>query len=214
METGNRRLFLAAAGFLTTLLAPAAFADDTIEDIIAPDIERREIREANIDSENFEVSLLGGIMNIEDFGSNGVTSLSINYHLSEDFFVEAAYGMTDMAESSYERLSGSAPLMTDEERELSYYSASLGYNFLPGEFFAGSDYAFNSTFYLLGGVGNTLFANEKHFTFNLGAGLRLLPTDWISVRLEFRDHIFEHDLFGETIRTNNLSAQLGASIYF
>ncbi|MBN8429798.1 outer membrane beta-barrel domain-containing protein [Microbulbifer salipaludis] len=203
---------LSFAGFSSIAIAQG---DAVIDEIISPDLERREIREANIDTEDFEfTAYLGGIMNVEDFGSNALYGGSLAYHINEDFFMEAAYGQTTLGESSYERLSGSAPLLTDEERELSMYNLSLAWNFLPGEIFIFDKWALNSNLYLIGGVGNTSFADAEHFTYNVGVGVRMLAQDWLAVRLDVRDHIFEHEIFGEPIVTNNLSAQLGVSIYF
>jgi outer membrane beta-barrel protein len=128
--------------------------------------------------------------------------------------MEAAYGQTELGESSFERLSGSAPLLADDQRELSFYNLSVAWNIFPGEIFMFSDWTFNSSLYLIGGMGSTSFADEEHFTYNLGAGVRVLANDWLALRLDVRDHLFEHELFGEAIRTNNLSAQLGVSIYF
>lgn len=220
METGSRLLYVSACALLfaaanTWAQGGGVLEDRVLDDIVAPDIERREIREAKIDTENFEITAyLGGILNVEDFGSNPLYGAALAYHISEDFFAELAYARSELGESSFERLSGSAPLMSDSERKLSLYNLSLGWNFFPGEIFLFDRWAFNSNLYLIGGVGSTAFAGEEHFTYNLGAGVRLLARDWLALRLDVRDHIFEHEIFGEALRTNNLSAQLGLSIYF
>ena len=218
METRIRRIYVTLAGMLLAgsfSVAVIAQDDQTIDEIISPDLERREIREAAIDSEDFEfTAYLGGILSVEDFGSNLLVGGSLAYHINEDFFMEAAYGQSELGESSYERLSGSAPLLTEEERELSMYNLSLAWNFLPGEIFVFDRFALNSNLYLIGGIGNTSFADEEYFTYNVGAGVRILAQDWLALRLDVRDHIFEHEIFGEPLTTNNLSAQLGVSIYF
>ena len=218
METRIRRIYVTLAGLmLAGSFSAAALAQDdqTIDEIIAPDLERREIREAEIDSEDFEfTTYLGGILSVEDFGSNRMIGGSLAYHINEDFFMEAAYAQSELGESSYERLSGSAPLLTEEERELSMYNLSLAWNFLPGEIFVFDQFALNSSLYLIGGIGNTSFADEEYFTYNVGAGVRILARDWLALRLDVRDHIFEHEIFGEPLTTNNLSTQLGVSIYF
>ena len=85
----------------------------------------------------------------------------------------AAAGRTDTDQTSFEDLSGGAQLLTDDERQLTYYNISLGWNVFPGEVFIGSGYAFNSALYLIGGVGNTDFGGDNHFTVNVGAGYRL-----------------------------------------
>jgi len=208
-----KRLFLASIFF--PFIAFAADSDtEVIGAIVSADIERREIKEADLDSEDFEVGVFFGIMNIEDFGSDTLTGVSVAYHISEDFFMEATYGITTLGETSFERLSGSAPILTDEQRDLSYYDLSIAYNLFPGEVFISDSYAFNSNFYILAGAGNTDFADESHFTYSFGAGYRLIAQDWLALKIDVRDHIFEHSLLGETISTNNLSMQIGATVFF
>ena len=56
--------------------------------MISPELERRTITEADIDSEDFEVGAFVGVMSIEDFGSNVVYGARGAYHITEDFFVE------------------------------------------------------------------------------------------------------------------------------
>jgi outer membrane beta-barrel protein len=136
------------------------------------------------------------------------------YHTTEDFFFEVAAGATEAGETSYETLSGGAQLLTGSQRDLYYYNISLGYNILPGEGFIGSRYAFNSALYLIAGAGNTEFADDSHFTFNVGAGYRMLLNDWIALHLDIRDHIFESDLLGTDKYTHNLEGTIGLTVFF
>ena len=182
--------------------------------VIEPELERREISEADIDSEDFSVGAFVGVMNVEDFGTNLVYGARAAYHITEDFFAEAAVGRTDTDQTSFEDLSGGAQLLTDDERQLTYYNLSLGWNVFPGEVFIGSGYAFNSALYLIGGVGNTDFGGDNHFTVNVGAGYRLLLTDWVALHLDVRDHIFESDLLGEDEYKHNLEAHTGLTVFF
>ena len=184
------------------------------EPVIKPDIERRTITEADIDSEDFEVGPFVGVMSIEDFGSNVVYGARAAYHATEDLFIEAAAGATQADETSYETLSGGAQLLTDSQRDLYYYNLSLGYNFLPGESFIGGRHAFNSALYVIAGAGNTEFADDSHFTVNVGAGYRLLLNDWLALRLDFKDHIFESDLLGSDKYTHNLEGTVGLTMFF
>lgn len=219
MEAGLRSIFVIAllAGQAFSVFAEKAVLEtdaDIIGQIVTTDIERRTITEADLDSEDFELGVFFGVMNVEDFGSNSLVGASVAYHISEDFFMEAAYGQTTLGETSFERLSGSAPILTDEQRDLSYYNLSLGYNIFPGEIFISDTLTFNSSFYLIAGAGDTAFADESHFTYNFGAGYRLIAQDWLAIKVDVRDHIFEHDLLGENILTNNLALQLGATVFF
>ena len=184
------------------------------EPVIEPELERRTISEADIDSEDFEVGVFAGVYSIEDFGSNLVYGARAAYHVTEDFFVEAALGRTDADETSFETLSGGAQILTDDERELIYYNISLGYNLFPGEAFIGGKFALNSSLYLIAGVGNTEFADDSHFTINAGAGYRLLLSDWLALHLDVRDHIFDSDLLGNDKTTHNIEVHGGFTVFF
>src|SRR5690606_31040065 len=84
--------------------------EDELGQIISPDLERRAIREDMIDSENFELGVFYGLLSIEDFGSNPVVGITLAYHITEDFFVEAAYGVSKTEKTSYELLSSGVEL--------------------------------------------------------------------------------------------------------
>ena len=184
------------------------------EPIIDPQVERREIRRTRIDTEDFELGAYVGIMSIEDFESNAVYGARLAYHLTEDFFLEGTLGQTRAGRTSYEDLSGSADLLTDSERDYTYYALSMGWNALPGEVFIGKNRAYNSAFYLIAGLGSTRFAGDDRFTVSGGFGYRILPSDWIAVHFDVRDHVFDIDLLGEKKIVNNLEAHLGLSIFF
>jgi len=192
----------------------AQVADGDQPPVIEPEVERREITTAKIDTEDFEVGVFAGQMSVEDFGVNTVIGARFAYHITEGFFVELAAGQTDTEETSFERLSGAAQLLTDQERELSYYNVSLGYNIFPGESFIGRNRALSTALYVVGGVGKTEFAGDDRFTVNLGLGMRLMPTDWLAVHADLRDHIFDIDLLGQEKTAHNIEAHLGVTFFF
>jgi outer membrane beta-barrel protein len=182
--------------------------------IIDPQVTRREIRRAQIDTEDFEVGAYYGILGIEDFESHSVYGARLAYHLTEDFFLEATLGQSKAGRTSYEKLSGSADLLTDDERDYTYYALSAGWNALPGEVFVGRNRSYNTAFYLVAGIGSTNFAGDDRFTVSGGFGYRVLPTDWLSVHFDVRDHVYDIDLLGEKKIVNNLEAHLGLSVFF
>ena len=221
METWIQRLFLSAALLALTGISSGVYAqdesaddDDELGQIIAPDIKRRTIKEDDLDSENFEMGIFYGLLSIEDFGTNPVIGITFAYHITEDFFVEAAYGTSETEKTSYELLSGGVELLTEDERDLAYYNVSLGYNFLPGQIYFSDKWTFNTNFYVIAGAGNTDFAAKDYFTTNLGAGLRFYSTDWLAFDLSMRAHSFEHELFGESKSITNLESRLGLSLFF
>ena len=199
----------------TAPAVPQAEAGESSESpIIDPQVERREIQRVRIDTEDFELGAYVGILSIEDFESNAVYGARLAYHLTEDFFIEATYGQSEAGRTSYETLSGSAALLTDDERDYRYYALSLGWNALPGEIFVGKNRAYNTAFYLVAGIGSTTFGGDDRFTVNGGFGYRILPADWIAVHFDVRDHVYDIDLLGEKKIVNNLEAHLGLSIFF
>ncbi len=216
METRLQRIFLAAAIGLAISNPTLAQQSDSevLEKIITPDLERRSITEDKIDSEDWEVGVFAGVLSIEDFGSDSVIGASLAYHITEDFFIEANYAQSQAGETSFELLSGSIQLLTDDQRDYTYYNLTAGYNIFPGEVFIGENWAFNTNFYLIAGVGNTTFADNDFFTVSAGAGFRFFATDAIAIRFDVRDHLFDSDVLGESKTTHNLEARIGATVYF
>ena len=201
----------------TPLLAVAQEAQSplapTDAPIIEPEVERKEIIDAKIDTEDFELGFFGGMYSTEDFGTNSVIGATFAYHVTEDFFFQLAAGETETQPSSVERL-GFFEILNDDERTLQYYNLSLGYNILPGEAFVTSDWAFYTAFYLIGGIGNTHFAGQDNFTINFGAGFRFVTTDWMALHVDMRDHIFDLDILGEEQTTHNLELTMGLTFFF
>ncbi len=193
---------------------PAEAAADAQPQVIEPKVERRDVKPAKIPTKDFELGVFGGEMSIEDFGVNTVTGARFAYHVTEKYFVELAGGQTTAGLTSFERLSGAAQLLTDAERDYSYYNVSLGYNLLPGEGFIGKNRAWNTQIYVIGGVGKTKFAGDDRFTVDYGLGLRVLPLDWLSVHADVRDHVFDVDLLGQPKTTHNLEGHLGVTFFF
>jgi outer membrane beta-barrel protein len=184
------------------------------DQVIEPELQRRKLETPKIDKQDFELGIYGGVLGIEDFGSNPVIGVSLTYHVTEDFFLEGDYGRSKGDQTSFEKLSGGAELLSSADRQYSYYSLSVGWNVLPGEVFIGSKRAFNSALYLIGGIGGTEFAGDSAFTINFGIGYRLLLTDWLAWHVDARDYLFERSIFGESERSNNLELRTGVSVFF
>jgi outer membrane beta-barrel protein len=240
METGLRVLLLTLAGLILGGCAsvrgwldrdapPAEQAEPTDEElaraeqteaeegaprVIDPEVERRKIKVPRIDTENIELGGFFGALSIEDFGTNPVYGITGAYHITEDFFAVAEVGRSQAGRTSFETLGGNIQLLTDDERQLTYYNLGLGYNFLPGEVFLGRGRAMTSALYVTMGVGNTEFAGDDHVTVNLGAGYRVLPTDWLALHVGLQAHLFNSDLLGSDKMTSNLQAHMGVTVFF
>jgi len=188
--------------------------DDGQPPVIEPDVERREITVPKIKKSDFEVGIFAGDLSVEDFGVNTVAGATLAYHLSEKVFLQLGVGQTTAGLTSFERLSGAAQLLTDAEREYTYYNVSVGYDILPGEGFVGKKRALNMATYLIGGVGKTKFAGDDRFTLNVGVGVRIMPLDWLAIRSDVDDQIFDIDLLGKAKTAHNLGAHVGVTFFF
>lgn len=217
MEIRFRSFFLGTS-FLIALMSVTAVSAQSDEDeqtnLIEPQIERIDFDESMIDSDDFEIAAYVGYLAVEDFDTDVVVGFKLGYHVSEEFFVQLSYGESDTGETSFEKLSGGAPLLSDDERELKYYLISVGYNLFPGEAFLTDSTTFNTVLYLSAGVGNTEFAGDDRFTTALAVGHRTLFADGFSFDIEMRDLIFEQDLFGDEETTHNIELTFALNVFF
>ncbi len=221
MENRLQHIFLSICLLIVVLVGftPAVFAATDpsaleLEPLVVREPQRRKVDIDRLDTEDWEVGVFAGLMNVEDFGTDTLTGVRVAYHVTEDFFVEAQYGMTDLGQTSFERLSGGAQLLTDDQREMSYYNLSVGYNIFPGESFIASRWAFKGGLYVIAGVGSTDFAGDERFTVNAGLGYRLIATDWLAFHFNVRDHIFDSDLLGKEETLHNIEFSGGLTIFF
>jgi outer membrane beta-barrel protein len=208
-------LLVALLGMLVLSSELAAQSEeDESTGLIEPQIERVDFDEAMIDANDFEIAIYTGFLAVENFDTNPVYGFRLGYHVSEDFFVQGSYGTSEVGETSFETLSGGAPLLSNDERKLEYYLISLGFNLFPGEVFLTDSTTFNSVLYVSGGLGNTDFAGDDRYTIALAVGYRTLFTDIFSIDLEMRDLIFDLDTFGQDETTNNLELTIGLNLFF
>ncbi|MCF6194017.1 MAG: outer membrane beta-barrel domain-containing protein [Kangiellaceae bacterium] len=189
-------------------------SDDDLGSIFDPKVERREVERDAINTENWEIGAYYGIISIEDFGSTEIIGARVAYHVTEDFFIESSYAEATAGLSSFERLNGNIVLLTDKQREYSYFNVALGFNFLPGEGFIGDQFAFSTSMYFLTGLGSTNFAGEQRSTIMVGAGYRVLFTDWFAWHLTLRDSFYDIELLGSAKTANDLEFSTSFTIFF
>jgi outer membrane beta-barrel protein len=178
------------------------------------EVERREVKLDDIDTEDFRVGVYGGALSVQDFGVERVEGVTGAYHVTEDIYLEGVYFRSKLGLTSFERLSGGARLLTEDERDLTHYGINVGIDLLPGESHIGPWAVVNSALYLVGGVGSTDFGGDERFTVTVGVGYRLLATDWFALHVDVRDHLLESDLLGENETLHNFAVQSGFTVFF
>jgi outer membrane beta-barrel protein len=195
---------------------PPVVAEESQDEppIVQPQVERRTVKTPHIKAKDFEIDAFYGALSIEDFGTNPLYGASLAYHVTEDVFLQGNVARSKAGESSLEEVFPQITVVGESGRQFTYYDADVGYNFLPGEVFLGKGRAFNTALYATVGMGAVKFAETDHFALNFGVGTRILVTDWLALRLDVRDHIFESDLFGVTKNTHNIEATLGLGVFF
>ena len=219
MQAKKPTTLLALAGLaaLTAAAAPALAqtppAASTAEQVIVPQVERRDVKRPKVPSNDFAVGLYAGTYATQNFGASTVSGLRVAYHVTEDIFVDATLGRTKVSDENFRQILPGGVFVNRTEK-LGYYAVSAGYNVLPGEVFFGRNYAKATQGYILAGVGSTDFAGQKRQTFHAGFGMRLIVADWFSVQADVRDHVFTLDLLGRRQSTQNLEVTAGLTVFF
>lgn len=203
----------AATLAVVSTAAPAQTQKPANEQVIVPEVERREVKLPRFPSKDFEIGLFAGTYATQNFGASAIAGLKAGYHISEDVFVEARYAATRVSDESFRQVLPGG-IFPNEKETLSYYNLSAGVNVLPGEVFIGSRRAKATAVYLIGGVGSTKFNDQRRQTVNFGLGMRLLLADRWALQVDMRDHVFSIDLLGKRETTQNLELTGGLSYYF
>jgi outer membrane beta-barrel protein len=203
-------LALLAHGNARAADAPAA---DTSDQVIVPQVERREVHKPKYPSNDFEIGLFAGSYTVQNFGTHAVWGGRLGYDITEDFFVEATYGRTKASDKEFRQILPGG-IFTAEQEKLQYYDLSVGWNFLPGEVFIGKNWAKASTVYAIGGLGSTKFDSQRMQTWNFGLGAKLFLADWVALRADVRDHLYTLDLLGKRSTTQNPELTLGFAFFF
>lgn len=177
--------------------------------VIDPNVFRRRIEPIRIDTENFEVGFYEGLVNTTS-GNLGIIGLRGDWHVTEDFFLEAHYGSYQAADAL--RVLLGTP--KNNEFEHSTYGLNVGWNVMPGEVYFGRSYAMTSIIYVLGGYGKSTFNHDGFTSYNAAVGLKLLPQDFWNVRLELRDQMWQSKGGGGGGSNDNLELTLGIGIFF
>jgi outer membrane beta-barrel protein len=205
-------LLMAALG-IWPMLASAADEQPAGEQVIQPELDRRNIKVLHIPSNDIEFGLFTGIYNTQYFGSDLVGGVRLGYHITEDFFAEAVYADTHATDEVFRQILPGG-IFKDPKEKLTYYNLSGGINVLPGEMFFWKHTARPSALYLIAGLGSTKFLDQRHFTVNAGFGVRVWLANWASLQVDMRDHIFSLDVLGQQRATQNLEFSGGVTFFF
>lgn len=157
------------------------------------------VKASDLNSEVFELGLFAGIFNIGDFGSEWALGVSAGFQASEDFFLQYNYLRCDAGLSSFEKSQGS--YFSGADRKFVHYDLLVGYNLFQGEMYPSEGVANLSSFYLVGGVGDTQFGDEASFTYTVGLGYQIALTRRFILHIDYRNYIYDSALIRGTEET-------------
>lgn len=187
-------------------------AENTPE--LTPKLERQQVFDRVLDTEDFDIGVQTGFISIEDFENSNALFIHSAFHITEHFYAKARYWQAQAGFTSFEKFSNTSPLLTEQEREMKYFGLNLGYNLFPGEVYIARGLAFNSALSFELGGGTTEFAGKDNFTVNVGSNFRIYLTDWLTWDLAVTDYFFESSLSGESKTTHNLAVSTGFAVFF
>lgn len=169
-----------------------------------------------VNSELFDVGIIAGSINIEDFPSQFEPLLGVNvtFKASEYFFLQYNFIQTEIGVSSVEANDAIVPGGFGlEDRDFTHYDLLVGYNIFQGEFFSSEGQANLSNLYIVGGFGDTEMGGESNFTYTVGAGYLIEFARKYLVRIDYRDYIFDSSLLvsegEETVHNTQFSIGVG-----
>src|SRR5450631_1444194 len=189
----SRSALVAAAAALCFTAHAADPAPTTTDQVVVPQVDRRDIKTPHFPSNDFEIGAFGGTYATQNFGTSAVGGVRLGYHITEDFFVEGVYAITKVSDELFRQILPGG-IFPDTKEKLTYYNLSVGYNILPGELFVGG--------------------RRQRPTYNFGFGYRVYLADWAALQVDMRDHIFSLDLLGKRQSTQNLELTGGLAFFF
>lgn len=206
---------LIVCGFSSSL----ALAQDASEQtrkpvrVVIPDKRVDAAQPATIDTEKFELGAYVGMLSVADFNTNLVTGFSLTYHITRDWLAQVQMGQSTVSRATFEDIAD-ANFLADGEYDFTYTTLSGGYRIAHGRSFLSTKGKYDSAIYLLAGVGNIEFAGNSAASGLLGLSYRVVPTDWMTINLDFKNHLFEREFLDTTSQTMNNELNIGVNVLF
>lgn len=206
-------LCLVALGLNAFSLNGYAQERDSRVEVVKPPERTDRARRAAIDSENFELGAYLGALSVEDFSTQLSAGVTLNYHISSRFLVQAHYAQSDVERATFEEVSG-GNFLSDSDRSFEHVSVLAGYRLAEGRSFFGGERKFNSYIYALAGPSQVSFAGEDNTGFTLGLSYKTVLTDWATLNLDVRDVVVDRSFLGDDKTTHNTELAIGLNLLF
>jgi outer membrane beta-barrel protein len=162
-----------------------------------------------------ELSAMGGLYAADLLSSSYLLSGAYTFHFTEDLGLEAGFGYSradsDLVEIVENDTSFTAVRL---DTPVYIYTGHLLWTIAYGKlrWFQGGISRFD--IYLALGGGVTDNQSAEGLTVSGGLGMKLYFGSWFALRVDLRDHVMRQELIGASEIVNNLTATLGASVFF
>jgi outer membrane beta-barrel protein len=162
-----------------------------------------------------ELSVMGGIYAADLLSSSYLIQGAYAFHFTEDLALEAEFGYTraesDLVQIIEEDTSFTAVRL---DTPVYLYQGHLLWTIAYGKlrWFQGGISRFDIHLALGGGVTDNQAA--EGLTVSGGFGMKLFFGSWFALRVDVRDHVLRQELIGASAIVNNITATLGASMFF
>lgn len=181
--------------------------------VVIPDKRVDAAKPATIDTERFELGAYIGMLSVADFNTNMVSGFSLTYHITPRWLTQLQMGSSTVTRATFEDIAD-ANFLAEGEYDFSYTTVSGGYRIAHGRSFLSTKGKYDSSIYVLAGVGNIEFAGNSAASGVLGLSYRVVPTDWMTINLDFKNHLFEREFLNTTSQTMNNELAIGFNFLF
>ena len=161
-----------------------------------------------------EIDLMGGAYASDLMGLAPLGQVAYSFHFNEDFALEADFAYTRFSSVLAGPMQGFTGYTFLESHNAFIYLGNLVWHPFHGKFMFFQSAIPHFDMFFLAGIGVTDSRTSKGLTYNVGAGLKVYVTPWMSLRFEIRDHIFVQEILASESITNNLALTLGVGFWF
>lgn len=161
----------------------------------------------------FELGLIGGYVAMDALSSTYITSGTVAFYPSEDFGLELLVSRTPM-QFRLEAPFSSFDLEQRFEGGVAWQGIASGlFSPFHAKFRFTDKGIWHADFFLLAGAGRTWHSSVQGITSELGAGLKLYPWRFVSIRLDVRDFVYAQEVLGRASTTHNVAVMAGISVW-
>ncbi|WP_341918144.1 outer membrane beta-barrel domain-containing protein [Hydrocarboniphaga effusa] len=156
--------------------------------VVDPNLARPEPEVRKVQAQDYEVGGYVGLIAVDRKDGFAVYGARVAYQKTENFFVEAHYEFSSNV--GYDELRDLVGLNEAQKYDYDSFGLSLGYKLAPGDIYLSRNYTLPFQIYAIGGGGYSSYEGDNFGSYHLGGGIKFMPRDWLSVRLELTDQMW------------------------